>query len=333
MDRRENCFNFIRLLAALEVFIGHGCEHFKIIMPSLVREAWLCFRGVPVFFILSGFLIWNSLGRAKSFKNFCIKRVVRMYPELWIGVLLNAIIMLVVYRKSISILPFAIFQITQSTVFQFWTPGSLRGYGCGVPNGALWTIGVMMQSYLVIWFIYKWIHKKKASLFFFALMAGIAFNIGTPLLKNFLPEIIYKLFTQTFFPYIWLFVLGGGICEYFDQLITWLKKFWFIFLGISVLISVSHLESGIGMYETVKSLCLGLAIIGFGYSFPRIRIRHDFSFGIYIYHMIVINLMLELGYTGRVHYIATALIISVLLAAMSYFMIGSIGRNARKKIV
>lgn len=42
------------------------------------------FSGVVVLFAMSGFLIAASLERSKDRKEFFIKRVLRMYPELWV---------------------------------------------------------------------------------------------------------------------------------------------------------------------------------------------------------------------------------------------------------
>jgi len=329
IDRRNNCFNFIRLIAAIQVFLGHACQHLEITMPYIIKEIWWTFRGVPIFFVLSGFLIWNLLERQISFKQYCTKRILRLYPELVGGVLLNAIVMLVVYRDSIRMVPFILFQMSQSTVLQFWTPDCLRGYGCGTPNGALWTIGVMVQCYVVLFVLHKLLHKKKTPLFIIALIIGILFNIGTPMLENFLPEIVFKLFQQTFFPYIWLFVLGAVICEYFDKTIVILKKFWWVCLIILLLVSIFGIEVGIGSYETIKSLMLGLFVIGFGYAI-KIPIKYDFSYGLYIYHMVVINLMIEIGSMGAPIDIVIAFTISMILAVISYFSIGYWGRKAKK---
>lgn len=334
VDRRRNCFTFIRLLAAFEVFIGHASEHFEIPLPPFLYEIWYAFRGVPIFFILSGFLIWNSLQKEQSFKMYCTKRVARLYPELWCGVLLNAVIMLFVYHEAISPIPFLLFTITQATVLQFWTPNSLRGYGVGTPNGSLWTIGVMVQSYLALWLLQKWVHKKKRTVaFFFGLLCfGILLNIGTPFLKAILPSLLYKLWLQTFFPYIWLFSVGVIICEYFESIIRILKKYWLLIFVISLLISILHLEDGIGIYGTVKSVLLGLAIIGFGYAAPQITIKHDYSYGFYIYHMVIINLLVEYGYVGKISYVLVALITTAVLTVTTYYVIESVKRKLKERI-
>lgn len=333
MDRKKNCFNLIRLLAAIEVFIGHASEHFEIPLPPMLYEIWYAFRGVPIFFILSGFLIWNSLLKEENFKIYCRKRVARLYPELWAGVLINAAVMLAVYGKEIMIVPFIAFTFAQATVFQFWTPDCLRGYGVGTPNGALWTIGVMVQSYCMIFALNKWLRGRKSRMKFLIalLFAGMALNIITPGMKGFFPDIAYKLWSQTFFPYIWLFILGAVICECFDGIINFLMKYWPVLLAASLLISVLHLENGIGIYETVGNSLLGAAIVGFAYALPDFDIKYDFSYGFYIYHMIVINFMVEYGCIGKVSYFLIAFIASATLAVISYYVAGELGRKLKRK--
>lgn len=329
--KRDNCFNFIRLIAALQVFFGHASEHLFVPMPSGVKEIWWAFRGVPIFFILSGFLIWNSLERQTSFFTYCKKRLLRLYPELWGGVILNAVIILVIYKEQISTIPFFLFQCTQATVLQFWTPDCLRGYGCGTPNGALWTVGVMVQCYIVIYFLHRVLHNKRGIGFLLVILAGMAVNIGTIPLKGILPEIIYKLFTQTFFPYLWLFVVGAMLCEYFGKIIVILKKYWGLCLAILLAVSISGIEDGIGLYGCVQSLMLGFIVIGFGYS-VKIPIKHDISYGIFIYHMVVINAMVQFGVYGNWYHIVIALIGTTILAVLSYGTIGYISRRAKRQV-
>lgn len=82
---RDNCFNLIRLLAALQVAYGHMIEHFNLNIPEIITDVFWFFRGVPIFFALSGYLIWNSIGRSKTFTQYAQKRFWRIFPELWGG--------------------------------------------------------------------------------------------------------------------------------------------------------------------------------------------------------------------------------------------------------
>lgn len=85
INRKKNCFNFIRMIAAMQVFLGHASEHLNVALPQVMRSILSCFNGVPIFFLLSGFLIWDSIGHTAGFKQYAVKRFFRVYPELWGG--------------------------------------------------------------------------------------------------------------------------------------------------------------------------------------------------------------------------------------------------------
>ncbi len=313
--------------------MGHACEHLNVNMPKGIALIWNCFRGVPIFFILSGFLLWMSLERNSDFKLYCKKRILRLYPELWGGVIVNGIIILVVYGASITVIPFLTHILCQSTILQFWTPDSLRSYGCGTPNGSLWTIGVMVQCYIVFWAVHRLLRKKKLKVQLLVFVGVVACNFLPNLTDWLLPEVLSKLFRQTFVPYFWMFLFGGLMAAYFDQIIDFLKKWWPILFIVSSIISVSGIESGIGAYELIKSMTFGLAMVGFAYQFPKIEIKRDYSYGFYIYHMIVINLMIQLNFAGKIVYIAVALVLSTMLAVSSHWVTRQIekGIKSRKK--
>jgi len=66
------------------------------------------------------------------------------------------------------------------------------------------------------------------------------------------------------------------------------------------------------------------------YALNGIKIDHDISYGVYIYHMIVINAMIQIGLTHHNVYFFTALFISVILGFISYFTLGVSVRNRKK---
>lgn len=314
---RDNCFNLIRYLAAFQVLIGHANAHLALNLPEYFTTPLGYFHGVPIFFGLSGYLIWNSANNISDFKTYFKKRVLRIYPELWLSVLLSIICIVIFYHKEFILSDLCIFTVTQSTIFQFWTPDSLRGYGCGTPNGSLWTICVMVQFYILIYLLCKLCKKRSKLWWVIVLSVTLLADISYSYVKALFPHpILGKLYSQTIIPYAFLFLIGCFICEYKDKLLPILKKTWWIF-GI---ISLSPMFTGWdipGSYGIIRSTFLIISIIGMGYALPKLEIKTDLSYGIYLFHMVVVNVLIELDMKGQIISLPILLITVILLAWFS----------------
>lgn len=119
----DNCFDYIRVFCALTIFLGHFVTDYNV--PSKVLDFLAYFvRGVPVFFVLSGFLVARSIEKY-DVKEFLIRRFFRIYPSMWVCIAINTVIILIVNPYKPSLLDFLIYIITQFTVCQFFTGGVL----------------------------------------------------------------------------------------------------------------------------------------------------------------------------------------------------------------
>lgn len=333
--RRDNCLNVIRLIAAFQVMFGHAYAHLEVdrimfrvgassfdIMPTL---HWIAqsIPGVPIFFFLSGYLIWDSIERSNNFEHYFKKRVLRVYPELWVAVLIEMFTILVLYTKRIIWPRFVLFGIAQSTLFQFWTPSFLKEYGCGVPNGSLWTISVIVQFYLLAWWLSKVFQKKDQKWWFVLFGVSIVMGLIKPVTRAYLPSIIGKLYSQTVFPYLWLFIMGCFVSCKYDTIIPLCRKYWWIlalvFLGWRLVV---RFDIDIGGYGVLGSTLPCFTGIGFAYAFPQFEIKTDISYGVYIYHMIIINAMIQLGFIGKGFYILVAMVLALLMAFISTITVG-----------
>lgn len=157
----NNSLNTFRLFASIQVLWGHTLAHLGLANVPVLGDFIGFFYGVPIFFTLSGFLIWQSIGRSRSFGDYAKKRFWRIYPELWAAVVVEILVILALYRQPIDWPKLGLFTIGQATIFQFWTPDFLRGYGCGCPNGALWTISVLIQYYFLVYFVYILLKNRR----------------------------------------------------------------------------------------------------------------------------------------------------------------------------
>lgn len=343
LSKRDNCLNLIRLFAALDVLFGHAIVNFDFngftenkgiisISVAVLNIIFNFFKGVPLFYCMSGFLIWDSIERSKNLKDYARKRIFRVYPELWGAVVVSLISIIILYRNNIHWLELALFGIAQSTVLQFWTPDFLRGFGNGTPNGALWTICVIVQFYVVCWFIHK-ILKGKSFWIWCAVLAGSIFvGWASPSFEAYMPTIVYKLYSQTFIPYVWLFLVGSFTAEFYNNIIPVIKKYWWMVLVVSIIwIFVIPFDISIGLYSMMGSLLCCAACFGFAFAFPMLNIKTDISYGIYLYHMVVINIFVHLGLTENFVYFLGAVGITIVSAFFSTMTIGRIGIKMKSK--
>ncbi|RTZ50041.1 acyltransferase [Chryseobacterium arthrosphaerae] len=114
-DITKNNFDFIRVLLAFIVFVGHlgalsQSQQLHVLTYSPVEVA------VFSFFIVSGFLIARSYERSSSLKSYAKKRFNRIVPAYLLVVFLCALLL-----SLVSTLPFSeYFSNTQVYKYLFW---------------------------------------------------------------------------------------------------------------------------------------------------------------------------------------------------------------------
>ena len=317
----ENSLNLIRLLAAMQVMYGHTLKHLHLEAIPLLHEFINFFHGVPIFFTLSGFLIWGSIGRSSSFRQYVCKRFWRIYPELWVAVAIELLVLLALYDSPIDWPLFGLFAICQSTILNFWTPDCLRGYGCGCPNGALWTICVLIQFYILAYWLYKVLHNSNVFRWTIAFVFALVLSIACSYTTEYIPENIGKLLNQTIVPYLWIFIVSSFVAEYKDEFLPWLKKYWLQIAMVLIVIRHFHLDIE-ASYRVCDTTMLFLCVVGMAYRLPFLNIKTDISYAIYIYHMTVVNVLLQLGYTKNSIHMAIVFATTCILAYISTETIG-----------
>lgn len=292
----HNALDLFRILATVQVFLGHFITHFS--LPQLTNAVYFI-RGVPILFVLCGFLAAKSLDRYTA-KDYLIRRAVRILPGFWACVTVNTVIILAIYTIP-TLKDGLIYFVTQFFGLNFYTGDWLRGYGVGTPNGVLWTIGVQVQFFLLAPVLYKLLHKLQLPIS--AVLIGILTVLSIAIEKSapLLPELGYKLIGVTVVPYLYFLMLGmAGWC-FRDKLIPALEKVRWLILPAFILwklaeiyLQFPHILDGV-MYNTVTTLLTALLIFAFGFSF-KYRVKTDLTYGFYLYHMVFINIAIHLGY-------------------------------------
>lgn len=323
----DNCADYIRLFAALSIVYGHTSFWLK--APGW--DAWNflnAFYGLILLFALSGYFISASLERNSSAKAYLINRFIRIYPSLWVAFLLSALLVIsfIFYHHiPISTKAWVEWVVAQVTIFQFYTPEELKVYGVGHPNGPLWMIPIQVSIYVLFLFTYK-ILKRFALwgwLLFLAALIGVA--ALSPSIISSLPIVLGKLFCFSPIPYAYIFYIAMFIYIYRCRLLPILCQFFWPMLVIYLLWFYGnkyffHFEFGIYV-NTISGIFMTLLTIACAYKFGRHSLRNDYSYGIYLFHFILINIMYNIHCVGNWYCIAIVYLATFILAYLSHHFI------------
>ena len=324
----DNTFDIIRLVSAFLIVLGHTATHLDIRYTYVIQQILNFWRGLPCLFVTSGFLISASFDRSQSKKSYLKKRVLRLYPGLLGAFVISFLCVIFIggnAHTTYSIKDIIVWIISQVTVFQFYTPASITAYGVGNPNGALWTISLEIQMYILIMLILPQMKKMKTRSLLSIVIVALALNALFPLTKNFLPEMVYKLINVTFVPYAYYFLIGMVVYIKKETTVPLLTKvFWPMLFCYGVIWWTTDkvVLFPVGHYTNIlvgPFLCL-LTLSG-AYKFGKIRLRHDLSYSIYLYHMIVINVLVMFGWRRRSPGVLVVLIATFLLSILSFRLI------------
>lgn len=328
----DNNFNLIRLLAAVQVLIVHGINHFEITGWGL--DAFKAIPGVPTFFLISGYLIGSSYARAghADLRQFFRNRFLRIYPGLWACVLVaTGAVLASGYLAGRDVAParFLAWMLAQASIVQFYNPEFMRQFGAGVLNGALWTITVELQFYLLVPLLFALLRRARAAFGVLLLL-----SVGLNLVLHHGPyenSMLHKLVYVTFLPWVYIFMLGFVVACH-RQLLEQVRRvpYWLL---VPAYLAATHL---IGSYKVnasnainpVAVLLLAMLVLKFGTARlqlpPRLAglvRRTDFSYGLYLYHMPVINVLLYAAlFPARLN-LLLALLVSAALAIASWYAI------------
>ena len=265
---------------------------------------------MDLLFTLSGFLITNNfLNRDVNLKSFYIKRALRIWPLYFLY--------LFIIGKYSETWPYMLFAGNWRVMFYGWSSYVLVGH--------LWAISMQEQFYLVYPLIIKYFKNLPRVLFF-----GLVFST---LLKFFFfdPNNYYSIYMNTFVR-LEAFLLGGLVAIYKDKiprvvgLIVFILGF-FSFNLINIRESTNILIVIFG-YLFVAIWCSTTLVILLKIKNYKLKIIPNLArlgFGMYVWHKVGIEL------SGRNP--LSALLITVILATVSYYLLEKRFLNLKKMFI
>lgn len=344
---RQNNFDLIRLLAAAQVVVAHAIGHTDLVnrIPAWGKQlfdALMMLPGVPVFFVISGFLITRSFERNPSdLAGYFWRRALRIFPAMWVclAVTLGVLGYFGFLSDGFLLTKTGLAWLAGQVSFgQFYNPEQFRNFGIGVANGALWTITVELQFYLFIPIFCLLTAKPRWSAILTPFLFAISF-ISYCVMDHMVngpggftgAPLPFKLLHVTLIPHLWMFLLGILIHRHFEKLRSWIEdKFLVWFLGYVVFMALLAFlipERSAPWYLAYlpSRTLLAFATLSAAYSMRHLseKLLHgtDISYGIYIYHSVVINVIVQLGLMNSMLSVASVYGISIVLALLSWFVI------------
>lgn len=320
-----NNFDFLRLVLASMVIFSHSFPLTG--RPDLFgrfTDGWVNLGefAVDLFFVISGFLIVGSLQCSKDLGEYLFKRLLRVFPALFVMLLLTVLLL----WGCFGLERIGGVKGCLSYIYNNLSLYRLQ-YGLGnvfaenqyplVVNGSLWSLAYEFSLYLLLCLIFPLRHKRVVMLAMitsFFLFAFYAYHFVPELLAHQLlgirlePKLLYRLTA---------FFMAGGVLSlvdlsFLDRKIT--VPILFVLLVACVVC---------GLFDVFGFLLLPplVVLIGTGYDhrldyFPR-RIG-DISYGMYIYGFPIQQLLqyyLELG--PYVLFLAS-LSLTALMASLSW---------------
>lgn len=332
MSDHENNFNHIRLAAATQVLLVHAINHFNCESP--IANVFRLFPGVPIFFFISGYLIYQSFDRMKvrRLTDFYRNRFLRIYPGLFVCVIVSvASVYLAGFFTTNPVAPrkIGLWIVAQTTAFQFYNPEFMRGYGVGVLNGALWTISVELQFYLLVP-ILNWLLAEKVKTYILLGIVSVGVNlfIRTSLRWESLPM---KLLYVSFLPWIYMFMCGFAAARW-GKVKNALQQLGFPYLlggyVASMLVLGSYKENASNAINVLSFVLLAALLLKLAWTplpLPRTVIlflqRADFSYGLYLYHMPIVNFLIATASYSFFPNLGILMACCVVAAACSWFLV------------
>jgi peptidoglycan/LPS O-acetylase OafA/YrhL len=329
----RNSFNTIRLLAALQVAYVHASAHLGLEKtPPGFWNFIYQFPGVPIFFAISGYLVFDSMLRLGSLRRFFIHRDARIYPALIVNI---ALIEILLYAGGQSSFPreswrvatyFIYYGLTASDALAaLWsrTGGiyDFNGFFHMYPSGVLWTLTVELTFYLVIPLfalartrLVQTVIVAAASILSFVYQRQLGADLAT--MKAW-PISVFV------FPYFWMF----GIGMLFR---LWRPPSWMNMIAVPALAVIAAWlafnSNGFEWkveptaYSSWQTAILSLLAVWLGYSpFLKNRwlARNDMSYGLYLYHMLIVTALLNVPVADRTRWLLIPVLGGGMLAGLA----------------
>ncbi|QDT89462.1 acyltransferase family protein [Gimesia algae] len=296
---KKNNFDLIRLLLASIVCLVHTYQVSD--FAALESLAGLLSSKIAVqgFFVVSGFLIVMSYERSSSLKSYSGKRFRRIYPAYFTVVMLSAFCLVLVSQSSVQDyfslewVKYVAANLTFLNFLHLSLPGVFTENKFVAVNGALWTLKIEVMFYIAV----------PVLVYFFRRFPRLPFLILIYVLSIAYSELLLSASTRTGVEFyaqlarqlpgqMCFFMSGAALFYYLPFFERHIKYFVAAAAGILAIDALAF------PLPWLQPAALAALIVFFGLflyagNFGKYG---DFSYGVYILHVPILQLLLVSGW-------------------------------------
>ena len=159
-NHRNNSFDIVRFAAASAVLVSHHAPLSGRAEPFVpFMHDTLGGFAVTIFFVMSGYLMAQSLNRDTNVVHFFVARALRVMPLFVIALVFSSGVMLIAFSNYGQIAAHIAYVKTNLWMFltggvQYGIPGVLEGRPNTSVNGSLWTLPYEIWMYLAVYTLF-----------------------------------------------------------------------------------------------------------------------------------------------------------------------------------
>jgi peptidoglycan/LPS O-acetylase OafA/YrhL len=316
-DPHRNALTTWRLVLAVGVVFWHSWPLTGHNMSYAPASRLLGDVFADGFFVISGFLITAAWMRRPCLKEYWASRVLRIFPGLWICLIVIAFVIAPIAAKVQHS------SVTLSSELEYVVNNALLNISHvdidgtpadvpypGVWNGSIWTLffvllcDVMVSALGVIGMLKRrWVIP---ALLVAALFCSAHFSYTPP--SYTWPQMLSRFFV--------VFLAGALFYQYQDKI----PAHWsLVALSVTIVVASGFTHN----YRVLGALPLAYAVIVSGALIRKTRLRNDLSYGVYIYAFPVQQLLASVG-LARLNpflFFLLATTATLPLAALSWFVV------------
>lgn len=330
----RNNFDFLRLLFALFVVITHsyplsGVKECDLLCQYSYGQAQLSNIGLQGFFIISGYLVFQSLQRSKNVIDYYWKRIIRLFPALIVMLLFTVLIIAPMCYDNPSVSYWRnaeMYSYMSRNLSLYFIQYGIKGVFTTVPyntviNGSLWTLAYEFSLYIALSALFL---LRRRNMFIIVLLSFVYALLF--IVNSFYADVLGTRGAILRSDYLLSFgchFFAGALlaATRYDTWVRYHNVLWVASAAITIISLFAPFH-----FDVLHYISLPLLVVGTGIKCTPVicdiskRIG-DLSYGVYIYAFVVQQTLMYFFSFNQLWLAVVSMPVSLLLAYGSWHLI------------